>query len=32
MKQEFHEVLQLKATPEAVWKTVSDIPTVLSWI
>jgi uncharacterized protein len=32
MKQEFHEILQLKAAPEAVWTTVSDIPTVLSWI
>jgi carbon monoxide dehydrogenase subunit G len=32
MKQEFHEVLHLAAAPDAVWRTVSDIPTVLSWI
>jgi carbon monoxide dehydrogenase subunit G len=32
MRQEFHETIQLAAPPEAVWATVSDIPTVLSWI
>jgi carbon monoxide dehydrogenase subunit G len=32
MKQEFHETLQLEAAPEAVWRTVADVPTVLSWI
>jgi carbon monoxide dehydrogenase subunit G len=32
MHQEFHETIQLAAAPDAVWATVSDIPTVLSWI
>ena len=32
MKQEFHETLVVDASPDAVWATVSDIPTVLSWI
>jgi carbon monoxide dehydrogenase subunit G len=32
MKQDFHETLRLQASPDAVWRTVSDIPTVLSWI
>lgn len=32
MKQEFSESLTVDAPPEAVWATVSDIPTVLSWI
>ena len=32
MKQEFSETLVVEAPPEAVWATVSDIPTVLSWI
>lgn len=32
MKQDFHEILRLKAAPDAVWRTVGDIPTVLSWI
>jgi carbon monoxide dehydrogenase subunit G len=32
MQQEFHETIQLTAQPDAVWATVSDIPTVLSWI
>jgi len=32
MKQDFHEILRLEAAPDAVWRTVSDIPTVLSWI
>jgi carbon monoxide dehydrogenase subunit G len=32
MKQEFRETLVVDASPEAVWATVSDIPTVLSWI
>jgi len=32
MKQEFSETLVVDASPEAVWATVSDIKTVLSWI
>jgi uncharacterized protein len=32
MKQEFNETLTVDAAPAAVWTTVSDIPTVLSWI
>jgi carbon monoxide dehydrogenase subunit G len=32
MKQEFKETLVVDAAPDAVWRTVSDIPTVLSWI
>src|SRR4051794_27546455 len=32
MKQEFSESLTVEAAPAAVWATVSDIPTVLSWI
>jgi carbon monoxide dehydrogenase subunit G len=32
MKQDFHETLTLAVPPEAVWRTVSDVPTVLSWI
>jgi len=32
MKQEFRESLTVEAPPEAVWATVSDIKTVLSWI
>jgi carbon monoxide dehydrogenase subunit G len=32
MKQEFKETLVVDAPPDAVWRTVSDIPTVLSWI
>lgn len=32
MKQEFHETLQLDAAPDAVWRVVGDVPTVLSWI
>jgi carbon monoxide dehydrogenase subunit G len=32
MKQEFSESLIVEASPDAVWRTVSDIPTVLSWI
>ncbi len=32
MHQEFHETIQLTAHPDAVWATVSDIATVLSWI
>jgi carbon monoxide dehydrogenase subunit G len=32
MKQEFSETLTVEAPLEAVWATVSDIPTVLSWI
>lgn len=32
MRQEFHESVRLPGGREAVWRTVSDIPTVLSWI
>lgn len=32
MKQDFHETLALAVPPDAVWRTVSDVPTVLSWI
>lgn len=32
MKQSFEETFELAAPPAAVWTTVSDIPTVLSWI
>lgn len=32
MKQEFSQTLTVAASPEAVWATVADIPTVLSWI
>jgi uncharacterized protein len=32
MRQEFHETVRLPGAPDAVWATVSDIPTVLSWI
>ena len=32
MKQDFSETLTVDAPPAAVWATVSDIPTVLSWI
>lgn len=32
MKQDFEETFELAAPPAAVWATVSDIPTVLSWI
>jgi carbon monoxide dehydrogenase subunit G len=32
MRQEFEETVQFAAGREEVWATVSDIPTVLSWI
>ena len=32
MRQEFQETVRLTAGRDAVWRTVSDIPTVLSWI
>jgi uncharacterized protein len=32
MQQDFAETLRLSADRAAVWRTVSDIPTVLSWI
>jgi carbon monoxide dehydrogenase subunit G len=32
MRQEFEQTVQFAAGREAVWATVSDIPTVLSWI
>lgn len=32
MQQSFDERFELDAPPAAVWATVSDIPTVLSWI
>lgn len=32
MRQEFQETVRLAAGRDAVWRTVSDIPTVLSWI
>jgi carbon monoxide dehydrogenase subunit G len=32
MRQEFQEVVRLPSAPAAVWRTVSDIPSVLSWI
>ncbi|HWK27273.1 MAG TPA: SRPBCC domain-containing protein [Solirubrobacter sp.] len=32
MRQEFQETVRLAASRPAVWTTVSDIPTVLSWI
>jgi uncharacterized protein len=32
MRQDFHEVVRLPSDREAVWRTVSDIPAVLSWI
>ena len=32
MRQEFQETVRLAGTRQAVWATVSDIPTVLSWI
>jgi uncharacterized protein len=32
MRQEFHETVRLQGSRDAVWRTVSDITTVLSWI
>ena len=32
MRQEFQETVRLAGRRESVWTTVSDIPTVLSWI
>lgn len=32
MRQEFHETVRFGGDRDAVWRTVSDIPTVLSWI
>jgi carbon monoxide dehydrogenase subunit G len=32
VRQEFQETVRLAADREAVWRTVSDIPSVLSWI
>ena len=32
MRQEFQGTLQLDADAPTVWRTVSDLPTVLSWI
>jgi carbon monoxide dehydrogenase subunit G len=32
VRQEFQETVHLKGPREPVWATVSDIPTVLSWI
>jgi carbon monoxide dehydrogenase subunit G len=32
MRQEFQETVQLTGSSDAVWGTVSDIPSVLSWI
>jgi carbon monoxide dehydrogenase subunit G len=32
VKQDFHETLTVAAPSAAVWRTVSDVPTVLSWI
>ncbi len=32
MRQEFQEIVRLASGREPVWATVSDIPTVLSWI
>jgi carbon monoxide dehydrogenase subunit G len=32
VRQEFQETVRLEAGREAVWATVSDIPSVLSWI
>jgi carbon monoxide dehydrogenase subunit G len=32
MRQEFEQTVQFAAGREAVWATVTDIPTVLSWI
>lgn len=32
MRQEFQESVRLAGDGQAVWETVSDIPTVLSWI
>jgi carbon monoxide dehydrogenase subunit G len=32
VRQEFQETVRLTAGRDAVWRTVSDIPTVLSWI
>lgn len=32
MRQEFEETVRLAADRESVWRTVSDIPAVLSWI
>jgi len=32
VRQEFQETVRLAASRPAVWTTVSDIPTVLSWI
>lgn len=32
MRQEFHETLSVSAPPEAVWRTVREIPAVLGWI
>ena len=32
MRQAFHETVRMAGDRDAVWRTVSDIPTVLSWI
>jgi carbon monoxide dehydrogenase subunit G len=32
MRQEFNERVEVAATPGEAWRTVGDIPTVLSWI
>jgi len=32
VRQEFQQAVELTGTREAVWQTVSDIPSVLSWI
>jgi carbon monoxide dehydrogenase subunit G len=32
MRQDFHEIVRLPSDREAVWRTVSDLPSVLSWI
>jgi carbon monoxide dehydrogenase subunit G len=32
VRQEFQETVRLAASDDAVWSTVSDIPSVLSWI
>ncbi len=32
MRQEFQETVRLAGSRDAVWRTVSDIPSVLSWI
>jgi len=32
VRQEFRETVRLVADRQAVWKTISDVPSVLSWI